>query len=71
MRFKFKTCDSTIDRPCLAYLRNAIADSFLEQRVVLRKSRPANPVVRGSSPARGLGPSRSQRLGSGLLLGYR
>ena len=34
-------------------------------------SRPANPVVRGSNPDRGLGPSRSQRLGTGLLLGYR
>ena len=31
-------------------------------------SRPANPEVRGSSPTRGLGLSRSQRLGTGLLL---
>ena len=32
---------------------------------------PVNPEVRGSSPARGLGLSRSQRLGTGLLLGDR
>ena len=34
-------------------------------------SRPGNPVVRGSSPAGGLRLSRSQRLGTGLLLGDR
>ena len=34
-------------------------------------SRPANPEIRGSSPARGLGLSRSQRLRTGLLLGDR